>query len=114
MDEQIVFGDRMIAVRFPERTMVVPPGLSISLPPVENLKVAIEGALKTPLDFPPLRELAKPGWKVTIAFDDPTVPCFAPGEKVPAPSGRSWVQAARYRAWKFRSGLRKTGQPLRR
>jgi hypothetical protein len=78
MDEQIVFGDRMIAVRFPERTMVVPPGLSISLPPVENLKVAIEGALKTPLDFPPLRELAKPGWKVTIAFDDPTVPCFAP------------------------------------
>jgi hypothetical protein len=78
MDEQIVFGDRMIAVRFPERTMVVPPGLSISLPPVENLKVAIEGALKTPLDLPPLRELAKPGWKVTIAFDDPTVPCFAP------------------------------------
>jgi lactate racemase len=78
MDEQIVFGDRMIAVRFPERTMVVPPGLSISLPPVENLKVAIEGALKTPLDLPPLREMAKPGWKVTIAFDDPTVPCFAP------------------------------------
>jgi hypothetical protein len=58
--------------------MIVPPGLSISLPPVGNIKATIEEALKTPLDLPPLRELAKPGWKVTIAFDDPTVPCFAP------------------------------------
>jgi hypothetical protein len=22
--------------------------------------------------------MSKPNWKVTIAFDDPTVPCFAP------------------------------------
>jgi hypothetical protein len=78
MDEQIVYGDRMIPVQLPERTKIVPPGLSTSLPPVANLKATIEEALKNPLDLPPLRELAKPGSKVTIAFDDPTVPCFAP------------------------------------
>jgi hypothetical protein len=78
MDEQIVYGDRMIPVRLPDRTKIVPPGLSTSLPPVADLKATIEAALKKPLDLPPLRELAKPGSKVTIAFDDPTVPCFAP------------------------------------
>jgi hypothetical protein len=30
------------------------------------------------LGRPPLGELVKPNWKVTIAFDDPTVPCFGP------------------------------------
>jgi nickel-dependent lactate racemase len=78
MDEQIVYGDRMVPVRLPDRTKIIPPGLSISLPPVANLKATIEAALQNPLDLPPLRELARPGSRVTIAFDDPTVPCFAP------------------------------------
>ena len=78
MDEQIVYGDRMVPVRLPDRTKIVPPGLSTSLPPVADLKATIEAALQNPLELPPLRELAKPGSKVTIAFDDPTVPCFAP------------------------------------
>lgn len=43
-----------------------------------DLKATIEAALQNPLGLPPLRELARPGSKVTIAFDDPTVPCFAP------------------------------------
>ena len=78
MDEQIVFGDRMIPVRLPDRTRFVPQGLSTSLPPVANLRAALQEALRRPLDLPPLRELAKPGWKVTVAFDDPTVPCYGP------------------------------------
>jgi hypothetical protein len=78
MDEQIVFGDRMIPVKLPNRTQVASPGISIPLPPVQNLRGAIQEALRNPLGLPPLAELAKPGWKVTIAFDDPTVPCFAP------------------------------------
>ena len=78
MDEQIVFGDRMIPVKLPERTMVASPGISMPLPPVQNLRGAIQEALRNPLGMPPLYELAKPGWKVTLAFDDPTVPCFAP------------------------------------
>lgn len=78
MDEQIVFGDRMIPVRLPDRTRFVPQGLSTSLPPVADLRAALQEALRRPLDLPPLRELAKPGWKVTVAFDDPTVPCYGP------------------------------------
>ncbi len=78
MDEQIVFGDRMIPVKLPQRTKVASPGISIPLPPVHDLPGAIQDALRDPLGLPPLHELAKPGWKVTIAFDDPTVPCFAP------------------------------------
>ena len=78
MDEQIAFGDRMIPVKLPQRTRIASPGLSVSLPPVQDLRGAIRDALQNPLGMPPLYELAKPGWKVTIAFDDPTVPCFAP------------------------------------
>jgi hypothetical protein len=78
MDEQIVFGDRMIPVKLPQRTKIASPGLSASLPPAQNLRGTILDALKNPLGTPPLYELAKPGWKVTIAFDDPTVPCYAP------------------------------------
>jgi lactate racemase len=78
MDEQIVFGDRMIPVKLPQRTKVASPGISVPLPPVHNLHGAIQDALKNPVGMPPLYELAKPGWKVTIAFDDPTAPCFAP------------------------------------
>ncbi len=78
MDEQIVFGDRMIPVKLPDRTKLVPPGITTSLPPVADLKATLEEALRKPLALPPLRDLAKPGWKVTVAFDDPTVPCYAP------------------------------------
>ena len=78
MDEQIVFGDRMIPVKLPDRTKFLPQGLSTSLPPVSDLKAAIQDALRRPLDLPPLRDLAKPGWKVAVAFDDPTVPCYGP------------------------------------
>ena len=78
MDEQIVFGDRMIPVKLPDRTRFVPQGLSTSLPPVADLKTAFMEALQSPLDLPPLRDLARPGSKVTVAFDDPTVPCYGP------------------------------------
>jgi hypothetical protein len=78
MEEQIVFGDRMIPVKLPVNTQSAPPGLSTTLPPVDDLEATIREALQAPLGRPPLRELIRPGWKVTIAFDDPTVPCFAP------------------------------------
>ena len=78
MEEQIVFGDRMIPVQLPGRTRFLPQGLSTSLPPVPDLKTAIQEALRRPLDLPPLRDLAKAGCKVTVAFDDPTVPCYGP------------------------------------
>jgi len=78
MEEQIVFGDRMIPVKLPDRVQTAPPGLATTLSPVEDLGGTIRKALKDPLGRPPLSRMVRPNWKVTIAFDDPTVPCFAP------------------------------------
>jgi hypothetical protein len=71
-------GDRMIPVKLPENVQSVPPGLSTTLAPLDDIEAEIRRALQHPLGRPALRELARPNWKVTIAFDDPTVPCFAP------------------------------------
>ncbi len=38
----------------------------------------MRAALAAPLDSPPLADLARGARRVTVAFDDPTVPCWAP------------------------------------
>jgi len=78
VEEQIVYGDQMIPVKLPDNVKSAPPGLSTTLPPVDDNETAIRKALEKPLGRPPLSEMVKPGWKITIAFDDPTVPCFVP------------------------------------
>ncbi len=82
MKQRIAFGDRWLAVDLPERAEMVSPGavagFSASLPPVRDLAGAVREALRKPLDGPPLSQRVKRGAKVTIAFDDPTVPCYAP------------------------------------
>jgi len=78
MNEQIVFGDRMIPVELPDHVRTAPPGLSTSLAPTADLGATVRDALDSPLGLPPLGQMARPDWKVTIAFDDPTVPCYAP------------------------------------
>jgi len=78
MREEIVFGDRMMPVELPDTVMSAPPGLSTTLSPLDDIEGEIRSALQRPLGRVPLSEMAKPNWKVTIAFDDPTVPCFAP------------------------------------
>ncbi|MBW1824589.1 MAG: DUF2088 domain-containing protein [Deltaproteobacteria bacterium] len=78
MEDQIVFGDRMIPVKLPDNVQSAPPGLSTTLSPVDNPEETILRALQRPLARSPLRKIVKPNWRVTIAFDDPTVTCFAP------------------------------------
>jgi lactate racemase-like protein len=78
MRQQIVFGDRFIEAELPDRTHIVSPGLSIPLEPVADLETAVREALASPVDLPPLRELARGKRRVTVAFDDATVPCYAP------------------------------------
>ena len=78
MEEQIVFGDRMMPVTLPDHVRIAPPGLSTTLSAVNDIEGEIRRALDQPLGRPPLAGMARPNWKVTIAFDDPTVPCFAP------------------------------------
>ena len=78
MKDEIIFGDRMMSVELPDNVQIAPPGLSTTLPPVNDIGETIRKALRKPLGRSPLSEIVKPNWKVTIAFDDPTVPCFAP------------------------------------
>ena len=78
MQEQIVFGAGTIPVSLPDNVITAPPGLSTTLTATEDIQGTIQKALQNPLGRPPLYELVAPGSRVTIAFDDPTVPCFAP------------------------------------
>ena len=78
MEEQIVYGEKMIPVKLPENVQATPQSLSTNLDPVDDIEAEIRKALQHPLGRPPLSDMARPNWKVTIAFDDPTVPCFAP------------------------------------
>lgn len=56
----------------------LPPGMSgtvavsKSLPPIKDVPAAVRAALANPINSPPVRELAKPGDKVCIAFTDIT------------------------------------------
>jgi hypothetical protein len=78
LEQKLVFGDEWITATLPDSTQMVSPGITLPLPPVEDLPGAVRSALGRPLDRPPLREMARPGQRVTIAFDDPTAPCYAP------------------------------------
>ncbi len=78
MERQVVCGDTFVTARLPEDTHVVSPGFSLELDVAEDLAAAVSAAVDQPLDRDPLAEIVRPGMKVTLAFDDPTVPCFAP------------------------------------
>jgi hypothetical protein len=77
MQEQIVFGGRTIAVTLPDATRVVRARLEPAPVPCEGLDESVHNALQEPMGLPPIRELVRPGSRVTVAFDDPTVPSQA-------------------------------------
>src|SRR3954463_6436128 len=78
MREHMVFGTGWIEAELPDDTVVVPPGLSLPLPATPDLHAEVRNALRQPRGSPPLAELARGAKRVTVAFDDPTVPCYAP------------------------------------
>src|SRR2546428_438689 len=78
MRERIVFGDRWLDVELPDETHEAPAGIALPLAPVEDLTQTVRECMQKPLDLPPLREEVHGGSTVTVAFDDPTVPCYAP------------------------------------
>ncbi|HVL65195.1 MAG TPA: lactate racemase domain-containing protein [Actinomycetota bacterium] len=90
----IVFGDRMIDVSLPETAAVVPPGLSLPLDAVDDLEAEVCAALDHPIDLPPLAAAARRAERVTVAFDDPTVPCYAPVWATGLPLIASTLEAA--------------------
>jgi len=79
---EIPFGDDLLPVDLPERTKLISGGQHASLPAVENLAHAVRAALDAPLGSPPVEQLVRPGARVTIAFDDPTVMSFGPVRRV--------------------------------
>lgn len=78
IERQIVCGDRFVSARLPDDTAFLSSGLNVPLPATEDLAACVRGALERPLDTAPLVELARGARAVTVAFDDPTVPCYAP------------------------------------
>ena len=78
MQRQIVFGDDFVPVELPDDTSIIPSGVSVPLDPAPDLETEALGALRSPLGTGPLRDKVKAGSRVLVAFDDPTVPCYAP------------------------------------
>jgi lactate racemase len=78
VERTIVSGSDFVRVKLPDDTQVVGAGVSLPLDPAPDLAETVVEALRSPLDTPPLVELVSTGSTVTIAFDDPTVPCYAP------------------------------------
>ena len=79
MKTEIVFGDRWIEAEFPDTAKLVSPGYGLAkLDPAEDQEGIVEGGIKNPIDMDPLSDFVRRDWKITIAFDDPTVPCFGP------------------------------------
>jgi hypothetical protein len=80
------FGEGTVDVELPERARVVSRGGGAGsgggLAPVGDLDAAVREALDAPLGLPPIRELVRPGSRVVIAFDDPTVTSFGPIRRV--------------------------------
>ena len=78
IEKEIVHGDAFVTARLPADTKFVSPGFTLPLSATDDLGDTVRSAITSPLDRPPLREQVRPGAKVTIAFDDATVPCYAP------------------------------------
>lgn len=65
------FGERQVEIDVPEQAVVV----EFQDPPLlPDPTVAARKALAEPCGSPPLRDLAKPGMRVAIGFDNPTRP----------------------------------------
>lgn len=79
MEVTIPYGESFITAKLADRTTIIKSSwLPQKLESVKDLDSEIERSLNNPLKSKPLHEIIKPGMKVTIAFDDPTVLCFAP------------------------------------
>jgi len=80
------FGESTITAELPGRSRVVSrgggAGAGGGLQAVGDLDATVRDALDHPLGLPPIRDMVKPGARVVIAFDDPTVTSFGPIRRV--------------------------------
>ncbi|MBL9122865.1 MAG: DUF2088 domain-containing protein [Planctomycetaceae bacterium] len=78
MRVQIPFGEGALVAELPDRTATIRPEAGARLAAVPDLAAEVRRALEQPLDGPRVRDRVGAGALVLIAFDDPTVMCFAP------------------------------------
>jgi len=70
---EVDFGDRRVGIEVPASAAICEFSDG---PLLEDPAAAVRAALAKPLGMPPLAELAKPGMKVVIGFDDITRPAL--------------------------------------
>jgi hypothetical protein len=78
MRVELPYADGTITATLPETARVLSSAPALTLPPLADLDGAVRAALAVPLGLPRIRDLVKPGARVTIAFDDHTTGSFGP------------------------------------
>jgi nickel-dependent lactate racemase len=78
MQVELPYADGTLTATLPPGTRRLSSEAATALPPLADLPGAVRAALAAPLGLPRLRELVRPGARVTIAFDDHTVGSFGP------------------------------------
>ncbi len=78
MNVELPYGETTLTATLPTRTRVFSNTEAITPTPLDDLTAAVAQALAHPLGLPRLGGLVKPRSRVTIAFDDATVPSYGP------------------------------------
>jgi len=78
MNVALPYGTGTLTATLPDHARRFSSDADVALPPLDDLDAAVGAALAAPLGLPRLRDLARAGDRVTIAFDDHTVGSFGP------------------------------------
>ena len=78
MNVEVPYGETTLTATLPAGTRWLSNVERASLPPADDVDVAVRAALAAPHGLPPIRERLRPSARVTIAFDDHTVGSFGP------------------------------------
>ena len=78
MNVELPYGETTLTATLPARTRVFSNTEAVTPKPLDDLPAAVARALARPLGLPRLGELVEPNARVTIAFDDATVPSYGP------------------------------------
>jgi hypothetical protein len=75
---ELPYADGTLTASLPDGARRLSSAAETALPPIGDLAAAVRRSLASPLGLPRIRDLVKPGGRVTIAFDDHTVGSFGP------------------------------------
>jgi hypothetical protein len=78
MNVELPYADGTLTASLPAGTRRLSSEAATALPPLADLDGAVRAALASPLGLPRIRDLVRPGGRVTIAFDDHTTGSFGP------------------------------------